>query len=104
VSTLWGTGRDRRRTRPTDHDLSPVWASGVATNEWMIKKAQTLTLRTRLSAIALSTDSPTPIDDEVRQLYDRYQGVGNDAERHAIALEKLDGCRHAEIYEAHEDE
>jgi hypothetical protein len=70
------------------------------------EKAQTLTLRTRLSAIASSTDSPTPIDDEVRQLYDRYQGVGNDAERHAIALEmgKLDGPRHAEIYAAHEDE
>ena len=53
-----------------------------------------------------STDSSTAVDDEVRQLYERYQAAESDAERREIALEmgKLDGRRHAEIYAALEDE
>jgi hypothetical protein len=45
-------------------------------------------------------------DDEVRQLYERYQAAESDAERRKIALEmgSLDGRRHAEIYTALEDE
>jgi len=45
-------------------------------------------------------------DDEVRQLYERYQAAESDVERHKIALEmgKLDGRRHVEIYEALGDE
>ena len=52
------------------------------------------------------TDSSTAVDDEVRQLYERYQAAESDAERCEIALEmgKLDGRRHAEIYAALEDE
>ena len=47
----------------------------------------------------------TAVDDEVRQLYDRYLAAESDAERRAIALEmgELDGRRHAEIYAALED-
>jgi len=48
----------------------------------------------------------TAVDDEVRQLYERYQAAESDAERREIVLEmgKLDGRRHAEIYAALEDE
>ncbi|WP_169331192.1 hypothetical protein [Natrinema versiforme] len=53
-----------------------------------------------------TTTSSGSGDDEVRQLYEQYQVVESDAERHEIALEmgKLDGRRHAEIYAALEDE
>lgn len=53
-----------------------------------------------------STDSSAAVDEEVRRLYERYQAVNSDEERHVIALEmgKLDGRRHAEIYVALEDE
>jgi len=56
--------------------------------------------------MASSDDSEAPVDDEVRQLYERFQAAESDAERQAIALEmgKLDGRRHAEIYAALEDE
>ncbi|MFC6718961.1 hypothetical protein ACFQGT_20150 [Natrialbaceae archaeon GCM10025810] len=56
--------------------------------------------------MASSTASSTAVDEEVRQLYERYQATESDAERHEIALEmgKLDGRRHAEIYAALEDE
>ncbi|WP_198560285.1 hypothetical protein [Haloarcula sp. Atlit-47R] len=42
------------------------------------------------------------VDEEVRQLYERYQAVESAAERRESTLEmwKLDGCRHAEIYAA----
>jgi hypothetical protein len=56
--------------------------------------------------MAFRTDSSAGVDDEVRQLYQRYQAAESDAERRDIALEmgKLDGRRHAEIYAALEDE
>ncbi|AEM58732.1 MULTISPECIES: hypothetical protein [Haloarcula] len=56
--------------------------------------------------MASSTDSSTAIDEEVRQLYERYQAAESDAERREIALEmgKLDGRRHADIYAALENE
>jgi hypothetical protein len=56
--------------------------------------------------MASSTESSTPVDEEVRRLYERYQSAESDAERRAIALEmgKLDGRRHAEIYAALETE
>jgi hypothetical protein len=56
--------------------------------------------------MASSTDSSTAIDEEVRQLYERYQAAESDAERRKVALEmgKLDGHRHAEIYAALENE
>ncbi|WP_435101109.1 hypothetical protein [Halarchaeum sp. P4] len=56
--------------------------------------------------MASSSESSTSVDDEVRQLYERYQAAETDKERHEIALEmgKLDGRRHAEIYDALEDE
>ena len=56
--------------------------------------------------MASSTDSSTTADEEVRQLYERYQSAETDEERHEIALAmgKLDGRRHAEIYAALEDE
>jgi len=56
--------------------------------------------------MASSTDSSAAGDDQVRQLYERYQAAESDAERREIALEmgKLDGRRHAEIYAALEDE
>lgn len=56
--------------------------------------------------MASSTDSSPAVDDDVRQLYERYQAAESDEERHEIALEmgKLDGRRHAEIYAALEDE
>ncbi|EMA37744.1 hypothetical protein [Halococcus hamelinensis] len=46
------------------------------------------------------------VDEEVRRLYERYQSAKIDEERHEIALAmgKLDGRRHAEIYAALEDE
>jgi hypothetical protein len=46
-------------------------------------------------AMASSTDSSTAVDDEDRQLYERYQAAESDAERREIALEmrKLDGGR-----------
>ncbi|MDG5821752.1 hypothetical protein [Natronococcus sp. A-GB7] len=52
------------------------------------------------------TDSSTAVDEEVRQLYERYQSAESDEECHEIALEmgKLDGRRHADIYAALEDE
>ena len=52
--------------------------------------------------MASSTDSSPAVDDEVRQLYERYQVAESDADRREIALEmgKLDGRRHAEIYAA----
>ena len=56
--------------------------------------------------MASSTDSSATVDDEIRQLYERYQAAESDEERHEIALEmgKLDGRRHAEIYAALENE
>ncbi|AHG02381.1 hypothetical protein HALLA_20980 (plasmid) [Halostagnicola larsenii XH-48] len=56
--------------------------------------------------MASSTDSSTAVDDEVCQLYERYQAAESDAERREIALEmgKLDGRRHSEIYAALENE
>jgi len=66
--------------------------------------------RLSLESTATSmTSNTTPAgsgDDEVRQLYERYQAAESDAERREIALEmgELDGRRHAEIYEALEDE
>lgn len=56
--------------------------------------------------MASSTDSSATVDDEVRQLYERYQAAKTDEERHEIALEmgKLDGRRHADIYAALENE
>ena len=56
--------------------------------------------------MASGTDPSTAVDDEVRQLYERYQEAESDAERREIALEmgKLDGRRHAEIYAVLEDE
>ena len=56
--------------------------------------------------MASSTDSSTAVDDEVRQLYKRYQAAESDAERRKTALKRgtLDGRRHAEIYAALEDE
>lgn len=56
--------------------------------------------------MASSSDSSTAVDKEVRRLYERYQSVESDAERHEIALEmgKIDGRRHADIYAALEDE
>jgi hypothetical protein len=46
------------------------------------------------------------VDEEVRQLYERYQAAESDAKRREIALEigKLDGRRHADIYAALENE
>ncbi|SHH65438.1 hypothetical protein [Halobaculum gomorrense] len=56
--------------------------------------------------MASSTDSSTTSDEEVRQLYERYQAAETEAERREIALEmgELDGRRHAEIYAALENE
>ncbi|GGL41589.1 hypothetical protein EFA46_014985 (plasmid) [Halarchaeum sp. CBA1220] len=56
--------------------------------------------------MASSSDSSASVDDEVQQLYERYQAAESEEERHEIALEmgKLDGRRHAEIYDALEDE
>lgn len=56
--------------------------------------------------MASGIDSSAAVDDEVRQLYERYQSAESDEERHEIALEmgKLDGRRHAEIYAALENE
>jgi len=56
--------------------------------------------------MASSTDCSTAVDDEVRQLYERYQAAESDAERRVIALKmgELEGHRHAEIYAALEDE
>ncbi|PHQ47181.1 hypothetical protein DJ68_03230 [Halorubrum sp. C3] len=56
--------------------------------------------------MASSSDSTTPVDDEVRRLYERYQSAETDAERREIALEigELDGRRHAIIYEQLETE
>ena len=61
---------------------------------------------TSQSAMASSTDSTTAVDDEVRQMYERHQSAESDEERYEITLEmgKLDGRRHADIYEALEDE
>ncbi|MDQ2074993.1 hypothetical protein RBH20_20955 [Haloarcula sp. H-GB4] len=46
------------------------------------------------------------VDEEVRQLYERYQAAESDTERHEIALEMaiLDGRRHANIYAALKNE
>jgi len=56
--------------------------------------------------MASSTDSSSTVDEEVRQLYERYRAAESDAERREIALEMgtLDGRRHAEIYAALENE
>jgi len=56
--------------------------------------------------MASSTDSSTAVDEEVRQLYERYQSAESDEERHEIALAmgELDGRRHADIYAALENE
>ncbi|OAQ51298.1 hypothetical protein HTG_17325 [Natrinema mahii] len=53
-----------------------------------------------------SDSSSGSVDDEVRQLYERYLAAESDAECREIALEMgdLDGRRHAEIYAALEDE
>lgn len=55
--------------------------------------------------MASGTESSETSDD-VRRLFERYQSAQSDEERHEIALEmgELDGRRHAEIYEALEDE
>jgi hypothetical protein len=52
--------------------------------------------------MASSTDSSSAVDEEVRELYERYQAAEGDEERREIALEmgKLDGRRHADIYAA----
>ena len=64
------------------------------------------TTNTINEGMASSTDSSTAVDDEFRQLYERYQMAESDEERHEIALEmgKLDGRRHADIYAALENE
>nr|WP_273737302.1 hypothetical protein [Natrinema soli] len=51
-------------------------------------------------------DDATEFNDEVRQLYERYQVAESDAERREITLEmgKLDRRHHAEIYAALENE
>lgn len=56
--------------------------------------------------MASGTEPSATVDDEVRRLYERYQSAESDEERHEIALEmgELDGRRHAEIYDALEDE
>lgn len=56
--------------------------------------------------MASSTDSPEAVDNEARQLYERYQAAESDGERREIALElgELDGRYHAEIYAALENE
>lgn len=56
--------------------------------------------------MASSTDSTDAVDDEVRHLYERYESAESDEERREIALEMgaLGGHRHAEIYDALEDE
>ncbi|MEF8826144.1 MAG: hypothetical protein V5A27_07375 [Halapricum sp.] len=56
--------------------------------------------------MASSTDSSSAVDEEVRELYERYQAAESDEERREIALEmgKLDGRRHADIYAALETE
>ena len=61
------------------------------------------TFRTEMAS---STDSSSAVDEEVRQLYERYQAAESDEERREIALEmgKLDGRRHADIYAALETE
>ena len=53
-----------------------------------------------------SSTEPSATDETVRRLYERYQEAESDEERHEIALEmgKLDGRRHAEIYDALENE
>lgn len=55
--------------------------------------------------MASSIDSST-VDDELRELYERYHAAESDAERTEIVLEigELDGRRHADIYDALEDE
>lgn len=57
-------------------------------------------------AMASSTDSSEPVDDEVERLYERFRSAESEAERRQIAREmgELDGRRHAEIYAALEDE
>ena len=64
------------------------------------------TLDTFNRTMASSTDSSTAVDDEVRQLYERYQAAESDAERRTTPLKMgtLDERRHAEIYAALEDE
>ena len=56
--------------------------------------------------MASSVDSSTKPDDDVRQLYKRYQSATTEEERHEIALEmgQLDAERHADIYAALETE
>lgn len=56
--------------------------------------------------MASDADSSEVVDEEVRQLYERYQTAESDDERREIAIEmgKLDGRRHAEIYSALENE
>lgn len=56
--------------------------------------------------MASSTDSSTVDDDELRELYERYHAAESDAERTEIVLEigELDGRRHADVYDALEDE
>jgi tRNA(Glu) U13 pseudouridine synthase TruD len=46
------------------------------------------------------------VDDEIRQLYERYQAAESDIERREVALKmgEVDGRRHAEIYAALEAE
>lgn len=63
-------------------------------------------MSTSITEMASSTDSSSTVDEEVRQLYERYQAAESDEERRVIALEmgKLDGRRHDEIYAALESE
>jgi len=56
--------------------------------------------------MASRTGSLTAVNDEVRQLYERYQAAGSDTERREIAFEmgELDGRRHAEVHAVLDDE
>lgn len=56
--------------------------------------------------MASDADPSSAVDEAVRQLYERYRAAESDEERREIALKmgKLDGRRHAEIYEALEKE
>ena len=55
--------------------------------------------------MASSANFLEAVDDEVRQLYERYQAAETDEERREVTLEmgKLDGYRYDEIYAALED-
>jgi hypothetical protein len=56
--------------------------------------------------MASNHDSSSAPNDELRRLYEQYQAPESDGDRRAIFLEigKLDSRRHADIYDALEDE